>query len=75
MKKEEKKDLVQKAFEGYVELAQDENKILIDNCTFYEECKNNEGELGDILQIELFEMLINVFEKMDMRLIKMMKFM
>lgn len=44
-------------------MTEDENKILIDIFTFDSVCKNNEGKIDDILDCELFEMLINMFEK------------
>lgn len=57
--------LVKQAYEGYVEMAEDENKIVIDlnGFDYLDECKNEEGELDLELVEELNKMLIDLFEE------------
>lgn len=60
-----KENLVKEAFEGYISLAEDENKIIIDlnSFDFCDECKNEEGEIKLELVAELNNMLFDLFEK------------
>lgn len=57
--------LVKQAFEGYIEMTEDENKIVIDlnGFDYLDECKNEDGELNLELTAELNKMLIDLFEK------------
>lgn len=57
--------LVKQAFEGYIEMAEDENKIVIDlnGFDYLDECKDEEGELDLELTTELNKMLIDLFEE------------
>ena len=60
-----KEKIVKEVFEGYVEMTEDENKIVIDlnGFDYLDECKNEEGELDLELIDELNEMLIDLFGK------------
>lgn len=64
MKKEEMKKMVKNAFNGYLELAENENKIVIDlnGFDYCEECTNEDGELDLDLTIKLNEMLLQEFK-------------
>ena len=63
MKNEEMKKIVKAAFEGYIEFAEDEKKIIIDLNGFDEECKDENNELDLDLTVKLNEMLIDLFEE------------
>lgn len=65
MNKVEMEKLVKDAYKGYLEMAENENKIVIDLNGFdlLEECKNEEGELDLDLTVELNDMLISLFEE------------
>lgn len=60
-----KEKLVEDAYNGYVEMNEDENKIVIDlnSFNYCEECKNDDGELDLKLIEELNKKLIDLFEK------------
>lgn len=60
-----KVELVKKAYNGYIEMAEDEGKIIIDlnGFDYCEECKNEDGELDINLTAELNNMLIALFEE------------
>ncbi len=64
MKKEEMEKLVELAFNGYLETAENENKIIVDlnGFDYCDECKNEDGEVDLTLTTKLNEMLINYFE-------------
>ena len=42
--------LVKQAFEGYVEMAEDENKIIVDlnGFDYLDECKNEDGQFKNV---------------------------
>lgn len=65
MNKEEMKKMVEKAYKGYLEMTEDENKIIIDlnGFDYCDECKNEDGELDLDLTSKLNEMLINLFKE------------
>lgn len=62
-----KEILVKDTFEGYLEMAENENKIIIDLNGFdsLEECKTQNGELDLDLVSELNKMLFKIFEEND----------
>lgn len=62
MNKEEMKKMVENAYEGYLEMADDQNKIVIDLNAFDDECKNEDGDLDLNLVSELNNSLIKMFE-------------
>ena len=59
-----KNELVKRAYEGYLEMAEDEEKIIIDlnGFDYCEECKTEDGELDLDLTSELNQMLIEMFK-------------
>lgn len=65
MKKEEMKELVRKAYEGYLSMTDEEDKIVIDlnGFDYLDECKNDEGDLDIELITQLNEMLIELFRE------------